>query len=355
MTETDQPAAATEFALLAAVAAVQSEPAGIDTFARFVWQAKQAVRQWLTCLDESGGPLFVLCEHVDDLMLVYADRLRFVQLKTRDRGSWSATVMCDRGIDALIRSYVATRAAGLHEISTFELWLEGPTSDVAGTVRFVEDPTAASADIRAKIAGAGFESSWQDDFLGRLVIRPDQSPRADIDAKAMWEIGAIWRARSQPEVVAIYERLLNAVVAAQEAAPQPASIHSRLAAALPHLARHLPASHEPGGAAIDKIRNQVLSQPMLIALTPPRPGESAEQLLARMSAGTAASFLELKMIAAGASPRTIQHMQTLRAEMDVERLQLLESRETAATELDKLGERVLTMAEATRRQWRWTR
>jgi hypothetical protein len=89
VTETERQPAASRFDLLAAVAQVDADPTGVDTFRRFLWQAKQAVRLWLTCLSERGGPLFLVCEHVEDLTLVYADRIRFLQLKTRDRGSWS--------------------------------------------------------------------------------------------------------------------------------------------------------------------------------------------------------------------------------------------------------------------------
>jgi Cap4 dsDNA endonuclease len=81
--------------MLMKVAEAESDPTGLDTFARYVWQAKQAVRQWLTCLSERDGPLFVACEQVDDLTLIYSNRVRFVQLKTRDRGSWSAAAMCE--------------------------------------------------------------------------------------------------------------------------------------------------------------------------------------------------------------------------------------------------------------------
>ncbi|MFC7481499.1 hypothetical protein ACFQX7_17685 [Luedemannella flava] len=72
MTDTvqDEPA----FQLLAKVADLESDPTGLDTFARYVWQAKQVVRQWLTCLSGHDGPLFVVCEQGDDLALVYAEK-----------------------------------------------------------------------------------------------------------------------------------------------------------------------------------------------------------------------------------------------------------------------------------------
>ncbi|WP_232344288.1 dsDNA nuclease domain-containing protein [Actinoplanes awajinensis] len=126
--------------MLIKVATVESDPTGLDTFARYRWQAKQVVRQWLTCLREQDQPLFLACEHVEDLTLVYADKVRFIQLKTRDKGSWSVAAMNDRGLDALARSYVAARKQRMHELCTFELWFEGATAGKADTEDFVQDP-----------------------------------------------------------------------------------------------------------------------------------------------------------------------------------------------------------------------
>lgn len=79
--------------MLAAVARAESDATGVETFKRYLWQAKQAVRLWLSCLTETDGPLYVLCERVEDVTLVYPSKVRFMQMKTRDRGSWSASVM----------------------------------------------------------------------------------------------------------------------------------------------------------------------------------------------------------------------------------------------------------------------
>jgi hypothetical protein len=334
--------------LLAKVAEVESDPTGLDTFARYFWQAKQAVRQWLTCLSEREGPLFVVCEQVEDLALIYADRIRFIQLKTRDRGSWSVASMCRRGLDALVRSYGAARKAQIHEVCTFELWVEGAIADKADTVGFVEAPNSADNDVRAKLIASGLIRSWVDDFLQRLVVRPDQPTRAHIDAKAVWELGALWPALSRPETVELYERLLIAATAAQTSGEgQPQSIQAHLAAALPHVGPGLPGPDEPGGAAIDAIREQVLSRGMLVGLTPPLPGESEEQLLARISSGSAASPMELKLMAAGAGRQLIERVQEMRADMEVERQLLLASRDSAEADLERLATRVLTMADAT--------
>jgi len=346
VTETEPDPAMAE-GLLAQLAQAEADPTGVDTFRRYVWQAKQAVRQWLTCLSKQDGPTSVVCELVEDLVLVYPARLRFLQLKTRDRGSWSASSMCDRGIDALVRSYNAAREVDLHRLATFELWLEGPISEGVDTVAFVADPSSASEALRSKIRDRGLKAEWVDDFLCRLAIYPDQPTRAHIDAKVMWELSALWPSQSRPELEQIYERLLLAATAAQAADTVPASVQAHLSAAWPYIDHDLPEPGSPGANVIDPIRKQVLSRSALVALTPPMPGESIEVLLGRISAGSSTSVLELKMRAAGATPSTIRQAQDLRADMEVERQLLLASRDSAEADLERLAHRVLIVANAT--------
>ena len=347
VTETDQHPSPEPSALLASLAKAQSDTTGTDTFRRYLWQAKQVVRLWLTCLSASENLRFVVCEQVEDIALVYPTRIRFLQLKTRDRGSWSANAMCDRGIDTLARSYISARQVGIHEFSSFELWLEGPISDLESTVDFCANPLDASNAIKAKIIKLGIKRSWLPDFLERLIINPDQPTRAHVDAKAIWEIGAIWTQLSYTEILGIYERLLTAATAAQSASVMPNSIQASLAAAQPYLSLELPDKGQPSYDSIDPIRNQILTQAMIASLAPPLPGENIDHMLARMSAGTAASLLELKMKSAGASANTIQKTKELRAEMEVQRQLLLSSQETAEGDLEHLAKRVLILAEAT--------
>jgi hypothetical protein len=152
---------------------------------------------------------------------------------------------------------------------------------------------------------------------------------------------------SRPELDRIYERLLIAVTAAQAAMSMSATIQSCLISAQSYIGRDLPNSGEPGGAEIDPIRSQILTHAMLHASTPPLPGESVDQLLNRISNGSSASMLELKMRTAGAQPEAIRWVQGLRADMEVARQLLLTSRENADTELEDLAEQLLSMANAT--------
>jgi hypothetical protein len=334
-------------ALLSAVGRASSDPSGTDTFSRYVWQAKQAVRLWLTCLTDTG-PSFVLCERVEDVVLVYADFLRMIQLKTRDKGSWSVSDMCSSGLDSLVRSFKALTAIGRADVATFELWLEGPMSDKPETVRFVQDPTTAPQSIRNKILAIGIDEVDLDRFLGGLRIIPNQPPRGHVDAIAMWEIGAFWPARSRHEVAEIYMKLLTVVEAAQGATRIPEAIARHLAGKLDlgePVSRAGDNSKQP--LDMDQYHPQVLTKAVLRLLTPPRPGESIDHLTKRIQMGQAASLLELKMAASGAKVKTIKRAQAMRAQMEIDRQELLASRADAEQQLEQLADRVLLVAEAT--------
>jgi hypothetical protein len=265
-----------------------------------------------------------------------------------NKGSWSVTAMCERGLDALVRSYVKTRKAKIHGLCTYELWTEGAASEKADTANFVRDPTTASKDVRARLVAHGLIRSWTDDFLQRLTIKPGEPSQTYIDKVAMWELSALWPSLSHQEIRHLYERLLDAATAAQTGgAGQPASIQAILAAALPYVVHDLPQPEEPGGADIAPIRDQTLSRGMLKMLAPPLPGEREHQLLARIAAGSGTSLMELKMRAAGASSALIEDVQDLRADMEVQRQLLLAGPNNAESQLEDLARRVLNMAKAT--------
>lgn len=335
--------------LLTALSEAASDPSGVDTFRRYVWQAKQAVRQWLSCMSAEDPPLMVACEQVEDVVLVYSGRLRFLQLKTRDRGSWSAANMCDRGIDALVRSYKAARAVDIHINSQFELWLEGPIADSQQTREFAILPANASGAIRSKIVALGLKRTWLDDFLDRLVINPDQPTRAHIDAKVLWELGAMWPALSRPELETLYQRLLDAAEAAQSAEALPATIQAHLAGALPEISsgRITSATDYSDVPAIAAIRNQLLTSAVLAGITPPISTETTDDLASRIATGSAVSLLELKMVRAGAKPETIHSLKECRADMEVQRQLLMARSDSAGDEFEQLADRLLMMADAT--------
>lgn len=77
---------------------------------------------------------------------VTAEEIVFAQVKTRDRGAWSAAKVLAEGggIDALIRSYAHAKDAGCLDHVRLELILEGMESDRSDTTTFFGNPSSAS-------------------------------------------------------------------------------------------------------------------------------------------------------------------------------------------------------------------
>ncbi|MDQ0698953.1 dsDNA nuclease domain-containing protein [Streptomyces sp. W4I9-2] len=319
---------------------MEGEGTGIKTFARYRWQAKQAVRHWLTCLKPDGGPLAIICERLEDITIVHSDGIRFAQLKTRDRGSWSAKSVCDKGhgVDSLVRTFKSVRETGLHEQGLFELWLEGPMSELKETVDFFAKPASAPASIRTKIVNLGLAKTDLNYFLDRMIVLAQQPSRPHIDAVILREMAALWPSRSISELEDVYTRLLDAASAAQ-AGDHPIGQIRRF------LAQCADVSDLPD--VPDDMDVYVLSRAKIMALTPPLTAESDDELFARMSAGEGSSMLELKMRRAGASREVLQQAQLLRAQAEVVRQMSMASRTDLGKDLDDLREKVLTVARAT--------
>ncbi|MFJ4423549.1 dsDNA nuclease domain-containing protein [Streptomyces bobili] len=322
---------------------MESEPTGSTTFARYRWQAKQAVRHWLTCLKRVDGPIAIICERTEDITIVHPERVRFAQLKTRDKGSWSANAVCDKGhgIDSLARTYTAARKLDLHLVSSFELWLEGPMSDLKVTVDFFRDPSTADSDIRKKIIQRGIPRAQLDDFLQRLVIRVQQPNRAHIDAVILYEMSALWPAQTNAELVDVYVRLMDAASAAQAGESTIGEVHRILTQ---RLVQEVSNFTDPD--AFSDLTPHLLHREQLTMLAPPLPNETDEELLARLSRGESTSMLELKMRRAGASDNTIHQAQDLRANSDVQRFLVNAGRTDAERQFQTLQHRVLTVARA---------
>jgi G:T/U-mismatch repair DNA glycosylase len=331
-----------------ALLSLPSDSSGAKTFARYRWQAKTAVLRWLGCLAPGDAPVGVVCEQVDDVTLVYPDRLVFQQLKTRDRGSWSATKVCNKkgGLDALIRSYNATRSEGLHVLSTFELWLEGPMSEVRATVAFFSIPSTASKELRIMLVARGLPRKDVEDFLSRLSIKADAPSRGTIDAVLHQSVGALWPSLTHPETELIVERLVAAAEAAQEHSSPTVTVVLQLRAA--RAWQVTPSDDPPATAAVP----QLLSRGALAALTPPRPDESTDDLLQRLARGEGTSAMELKLRRAGAIDTTIERAKDLRARTEIRRQELLASGDSAEKLLRALEDRVLMVGQATATQAR---
>lgn len=320
---------------LAILSKMGGDTSGPETFGRYVWQAKMAVREWLNCLT-SGGPVAVVCEKVEDIVVV-SGHLTFVQLKTRDRGSWSAVDVCSpgKGLDALVRSFKLAKVSGALDRSTFELWLEGPEAPQKATRSFFSDPSSASTDIRKRVRALGLTPQQTTKFLSKLSIRPNQPARSTIDAVILRSIGAIWPSMSAQQMDELYASLLAAAEKRQTASPIGGAGRSPLSDAL---------AQKESDLLLKALESQTLTRTSLADLTPPLPGESDASLLVRARAQSRTA-LELKLLRAGASASTVQQAVELRANAEVKR-QLKVAAGTSSRSFEALAQRLLTTSRA---------
>jgi hypothetical protein len=324
-------------AALGTFTSLPNDPTGIDTFDRYLWQAKLAVRSWLSTLGPNG-PLAVVAEMVEDLVVVEIDVFRFAQLKTRDKGSWSAAKICEAGhaISKLVHSYEVALDAGLLDISQFEVWLEGPQSTDARTSAFFADPLSAHAAQKKSIGEMGLKGKAQADFLSRLRIHCRQPSRQSIDAVVMKAIGATWRHLSYEQVAILYEDLLKVATAAQAASEPPAIVRAAINAG----------RLNPNDATVwAPVASQALLREHLVALCPPVGSASNEELLERAAIGET-TLLELKLIRAGAGAETVKRAISARADAAIAATLAVSGGNGDESDMASFDKRLLSMADS---------
>ncbi|MFF2027089.1 hypothetical protein ACFVW2_35595, partial [Streptomyces sp. NPDC058171] len=285
-----------------------------------------------------NAPVAIICEQVDDVVHVFTERYLFEQLKTKDRGSWSASSVSTKkgGLDSLVRSYNAARGAGLHTTSTFQLSLEGSMATGKATGDFFSNPTTADKKVQAALVTHGLPKGQVKDFLSRLRIVSGVPSRATIDAVLEQTVGALWPSLSYPERQAILVRLVTAAETAQ-AHDEPA---------ISMVGSFRADSYSVAEDGLSATPNQVLTRQGLIDLTPPMPSSSREEILHRLRKGEATSALELKMLAAGASSETIEKAKSLRAQADIKRQEAISGGGHGEDALHDLEDRALMLAES---------
>ena len=155
---------------------------GTDTLERYLYQFKVAVLRWLGTL-ALDVECWLVCEFVDDITLVTGKEIVFCQVKTRDRGAWTASKVLQSGggLDALVRSYNHAKRACVCDAVRLELILEGPEGSRQDTRRFFATPADATEDQRRKLLDLGLQAVDTADFLGRLTITPQYHARQSIN------------------------------------------------------------------------------------------------------------------------------------------------------------------------------
>jgi len=328
--------------LLAALQEVESDATGTRTYERYNWQAKQAVLQWIMAATDPNL-IAVVCERVDDLVTVRRDNVTFRQLKTRDRGSWTAKLVCSEGygIDSLSLSFLSAQRSPLEEYARYELMLEGAPGQGKDTIEFFADPSSANSDLKSRIRSNGLTSAQCSRFLSRLSIRPYQPTRRDIDSRAIRVMMSIWPQLTGPECETLYEALLTSASNAQSSRMSPWAVRSKLSDLM------LDSTQDVGD---DPFEFQVLSAEKLFRIVPPTAGEPLGDWMSRGRAISDMSNLELKLRWARADSETILRAATLRARADVQLKELLASQRDAVAQLETLAGSLLGVAHAASRE-----
>lgn len=323
---------------IAALATIgPGDTTGTETLHRYVYQFKVAVQRWLGTLT-SQVECHIVCEFVDDITLVTEDDLTFVQVKTRDRDSWTAAQIqkSKGGLDALIRSYNLAKAAGYRDRVRLELLLEGPPSSRSDTRRFFDNPPDATEQERERLRTLQLDVNDIDDFLGRLTITPQYYTRQTIDAAILRMLMTIIPGDTGT-IESTYRTLLERAVAA----------HLGLAASAdPESPLVLQAGLEFETASI--LGSHALSRTELLELLPPSPTLADEQraLLEAANAGPLSmSDLEFKLRVAGATDNTVDRAKARRAEASAELIRRVGLGPEADPAERSLKRRVLEYAE----------
>lgn len=278
---------------------------GTETLARYVYQCKVAVQRWLQTL---GQPEMtqIVCEFVDDITTVTDVEILFAQVKTRDRGAWTAAKVFESGggLDALVRSYNLARAAGCSDSVRLELVLEGPEGGRADTRTFFADPKMAIESQRTALLNLGLEAYDLDDFLSRLTITTQYHARQSIDGVTLQMLMAIAPGHSAT-IETLYAKLLDRAIAAH------LGLADQCNPAIPLVLqpRDPSAPHEP-------VSQHALTRAELLALLPPAPLLAAEQLKLLEAANEGALAMtrfEFKLRVAGASDATVERAKERRA------------------------------------------
>ncbi|HVV77166.1 MAG TPA: dsDNA nuclease domain-containing protein [Mycobacteriales bacterium] len=308
---------------------------GSDTFSRYRYQTKMAVQLWLTCLLEDG-PTHIVVEYVEDLVVVYVDRQRFIQVKTRTAGrsAWTFSAVCDDGLDSLVRAYGAAK----HLPATFELLLEGPASNGEVSQAFFQTPAALGRTGRKTLRDkTGLAARSVNGFLSRLQVHPGAVSRASIDDRNIALLATVLRTVTAGQILQTYRDLLDAAAAAQEAdaAPSGMADWGRVVRAINPLGDEVP----------DDLERRLLTRDRLLEILPELPVRSPDEW-ERLLSDKKLSDLERKLIIANATQPTIDRAKALRAAAETRRIEIEAGPKHAIGQLVALAEDVLTYARA---------
>ena len=273
---------------------------GSDTLRRYAYQAQVAVPYLLGCAT-GNGPIAVVVEHFEDLVLQFSDRLQFIQIKTRnqDLGPWRLASAMD-GLRSLYRSYVAL---GLEHPSEYLLLLEGAVAknDRLGELVGGQEPSESTVEV---IAGAlSIDQNACSTFLSSTRVVPGQPPRDFVVDRNLRVLAQSAPNASLEELAAIHDRVVQAILDAMA-----------LEGVLVHLVAFAEEPHSLEGDVLNAIRAKLFDQDHAKELFGDEVTIGSRLLERELDVSLPPpSTLERKMLAAGMSEAILSDARMLRA------------------------------------------
>jgi Cap4 dsDNA endonuclease len=285
------------------------DDSGSDAFERYAYQAHVAFWFCLNCYF-AGAPAAIYCEHFEDLLIEYVERLRFTQIKTRDagRGPWRYTHLLEDGgaLRSLARTHQALASLNESRPIEYDIRLEGAIASGEKEIQclLVGGDGADEEMCKRCSERLGIDEAAATALLALVTVRPDQPPRELIAARNRDLLRL--RAGHLPaaEIATIYDEAIDLIKRAMEA--------GLLADAWPQ------AILEPDdgeGAAAQRAAAKRLDHDRLEPIFSRLEG-GLQPLLALVTDPDRlrATALEVKLDGAGATPGLIDRAKQLRAQ-----------------------------------------
>lgn len=322
----------------------QPDESGADAFERFRYQAHVAFLFCLACWRSEDGIKAVYCEHFEDLLIEYADRLRFIAIKTRnpEYGPWRLQDLsrASGAFRSLLRTFNAVRDSGDPRPIILEARLEGAIrrGDPLEALKPPRPDPLPNELMEACTKPLGLEKAEVETFLAHVVVQ-DRAPARDVIRGGNLEtFMRLYPRATAEQISAAYDAsiaLLESAMTADVLADQwPAAVLSSPDTLGEELARRAEAKRLDAmrlATALDGLSGQEAT--LLTAVLDP---EFLE-----------ATALEGKLVAAGANPTTILRAKEMRARAGIHLASLqARSRESHDERLEDIRQRLLTTADA---------
>jgi hypothetical protein len=289
------------------------DDSGSDAFARFGYQAHVAFPFCLRCyfaddLDDAEAVAAIYCEHWEDLLVEYDDRLRFVPIKTRDasRGPWKFRHLLDDGgaLRSLLRTHRALAELSEERAIDYDIRLEGAVDSGDAIRRLLVGGGGADDGMCDQCADRlGIDRAEAETLLARVTVRPNQAPRGLIEAQNRELLRTVAGDLSANELKDIYDETIEIV--------KQAMVADLLADAWPMAIVEPTSAAE---AAVRRAERKRLDRDVLRPALAKLEGGDHRLLVAVTDPDRLeATALEKKLVAAGASENLVDRAKQFRA------------------------------------------